>query len=190
MRFDQINANKLLQLSEDTKDFSQSYILLDESLTKFFLICCVCKPGILKQDPELPPDQLLNLPPPRPKNAIFEDEEKSKVRKLFGNMPLGHFLPGRMLSRLCSPPPKGIFLKPHLSPLCLLCQTLSRLLNSSHPEDLKAANKLIKEMVQEVNLSATAFVRYTLTALLQITPCVFKKVRYQSAAFWAGTVME
>lgn len=34
---------------------------------------------------------------------------------------------------------------------CLLRQMLSRLLNSSHPEDLKAANKLIKEMVQEVN---------------------------------------
>lgn len=63
------------------------------------------KQGIVKQDPELPPDKLLNLPPPRPKNAIFEDEEKSKM--------------------------------------------LSRLLNSSHPEDLKAANKLIKEMVQE-----------------------------------------
>ncbi|KAG9338816.1 hypothetical protein JZ751_025253 [Albula glossodonta] len=44
-------------------------------------------------------------PPPRPKNAIFEDEEKSKM--------------------------------------------LSRLLNSTHPEDLRAANKLIKEMVQE-----------------------------------------
>lgn len=40
----------------------------------------VCKSGIIKQDPELPPDKLLNLPPPRPKNAIFEDEEKSKVR--------------------------------------------------------------------------------------------------------------
>uniref|UniRef100_A0A671V1P9 Golgi associated, gamma adaptin ear containing, ARF binding protein 1 n=1 Tax=Sparus aurata TaxID=8175 RepID=A0A671V1P9_SPAAU len=63
------------------------------------------KQGIIKQDPELPPDKLLNLPPPRPKNAIFEDEEKSKM--------------------------------------------LSRLLNSTHPEDLKAANKLIKEMVQE-----------------------------------------
>uniref|UniRef100_A0A3Q3ID82 Golgi associated, gamma adaptin ear containing, ARF binding protein 1 n=1 Tax=Monopterus albus TaxID=43700 RepID=A0A3Q3ID82_MONAL len=63
------------------------------------------KQGIIKQDPELPPDKLLNLPPPRPKNAIFEDEEKSKL--------------------------------------------LSRLLNSSHPDDLKAANKLIKEMVQE-----------------------------------------
>ncbi|XP_060890217.1 ADP-ribosylation factor-binding protein GGA1-like isoform X2 [Labrus mixtus] len=63
------------------------------------------KQGIIKQDPDLPPDKLLNLPPSRPKNAIFEDEEKSK--------------------------------------------TLSRLLNSSHPDDLKAANKLIKEMVQE-----------------------------------------
>ncbi|XP_071396031.1 ADP-ribosylation factor-binding protein GGA1-like isoform X1 [Centroberyx affinis] len=63
------------------------------------------KQGIVKQDPELPPDKLLNPPPPRPKNAIFEDEEKSKM--------------------------------------------LSRLLNSTHPEDLKAANKLIKEMVQE-----------------------------------------
>ncbi|XP_019726476.1 ADP-ribosylation factor-binding protein GGA1 [Hippocampus comes] len=63
------------------------------------------KQGIIKQDPELPPDKLPHLPPPRPKNAIFEDEEKSKM--------------------------------------------LSRLLNSSHPEDLKAANKLIKEMVQE-----------------------------------------
>ncbi|KAK1877554.1 ADP-ribosylation factor-binding protein GGA1 [Dissostichus eleginoides] len=63
------------------------------------------KQGIIKQDPELPPDKLLNLPPPRPKNAIFEDEEKSKM--------------------------------------------LSRLLNSSQPDDLKAANKLIKEMVQE-----------------------------------------
>ncbi|KAM9394101.1 LOW QUALITY PROTEIN: ADP-ribosylation factor-binding protein GGA1-like [Pholidichthys leucotaenia] len=63
------------------------------------------KQGIVKQDPELSPDKLLHLPPPRPKNAIFEDEEKSKM--------------------------------------------LSRLLNSSQPEDLKAANKLIKEMVQE-----------------------------------------
>ena len=29
-------------------------------------------------------------------------------------------------------------------------QMLARLLKSSHPEDLRAANKLIKEMVQEV----------------------------------------
>uniref|UniRef100_A0AAQ5XYP0 Golgi associated, gamma adaptin ear containing, ARF binding protein 1 n=1 Tax=Amphiprion ocellaris TaxID=80972 RepID=A0AAQ5XYP0_AMPOC len=38
------------------------------------------KQGIIKQDPELPPDKLLSLPTPRPKNAIFEDEEKSKVK--------------------------------------------------------------------------------------------------------------
>ena len=31
-------------------------------------------------------------------------------------------------------------------------QILARLLKSSHPEDLRAANKLIKEMVQEVRL--------------------------------------
>ncbi|KAL2087291.1 hypothetical protein ACEWY4_018350 [Coilia grayii] len=63
------------------------------------------KQGIVKQDPTLPDDRPLPPPPPRPKNAIFEDEEKSKM--------------------------------------------LSRLLNSTHPEDLRAANKLIKEMVQE-----------------------------------------
>uniref|UniRef100_A0A672SJ51 ADP-ribosylation factor-binding protein GGA1-like n=1 Tax=Sinocyclocheilus grahami TaxID=75366 RepID=A0A672SJ51_SINGR len=63
------------------------------------------KQGIIKQDPDLPDDKLCPPPLPRPKNAIFEDEEKSKM--------------------------------------------LSRLLNSSHPEDLRAANKLIKEMVQE-----------------------------------------
>uniref|UniRef100_A0A2I3FU66 Golgi associated, gamma adaptin ear containing, ARF binding protein 1 n=1 Tax=Nomascus leucogenys TaxID=61853 RepID=A0A2I3FU66_NOMLE len=50
-------------------------------------------------------DTTFPLPPPRPKNVIFEDEEKSKM--------------------------------------------LARLLKSSHPEDLRAANKLIKEMVQE-----------------------------------------
>ncbi|XP_062058855.1 ADP-ribosylation factor-binding protein GGA1 isoform X1 [Lepus europaeus] len=63
------------------------------------------KQGIVKSDPKLPDDAIFALPPPRPKNVIFEDEEKSKM--------------------------------------------LARLLKSSHPEDLRAANKLIKEMVQE-----------------------------------------
>ncbi|XP_029410975.1 ADP-ribosylation factor-binding protein GGA1 isoform X2 [Nannospalax galili] len=63
------------------------------------------KQGIVKSDPKLPEDAIFSLPPPRPKNMIFEDEEKSKM--------------------------------------------LARLLKSSHPEDLRAANKLIKEMVQE-----------------------------------------
>lgn len=39
----------------------------------------VSLPGIVKQDPALPDDKPLPPPPPRPKNAIFEDEEKSKV---------------------------------------------------------------------------------------------------------------
>ncbi|NXQ25106.1 GGA1 protein, partial [Alaudala cheleensis] len=63
------------------------------------------KQGIVKCDPKLPNDAPFPPPPPRPKNVIFDDEEKSK--------------------------------------------TLARLLKSSHPEDLRAANKLIKEMVQE-----------------------------------------
>ncbi|EHB02178.1 ADP-ribosylation factor-binding protein GGA1 [Heterocephalus glaber] len=63
------------------------------------------KQGIVKSDPRLPEDAIFPQPPPRPKNMIFEDEEKSKM--------------------------------------------LARLLKSSHPEDLRAANKLIKEMVQE-----------------------------------------
>ncbi|XP_072512084.1 ADP-ribosylation factor-binding protein GGA1 isoform X2 [Notamacropus eugenii] len=63
------------------------------------------KQGIVKTDPKLPDDTPFLAPPTRPKNGIFEDEEKSKM--------------------------------------------LARLLKSSHPEDLRAANKLIKEMVQE-----------------------------------------
>ncbi|KFO95946.1 ADP-ribosylation factor-binding protein GGA1, partial [Calypte anna] len=64
------------------------------------------KQGIVKCDPKLPEDAPFPAPPPpRPKNIIFDDEEKSKI--------------------------------------------LARLLKSSHPEDLRAANKLIKEMVQE-----------------------------------------
>ncbi|XP_053113041.1 ADP-ribosylation factor-binding protein GGA1 isoform X2 [Hemicordylus capensis] len=63
------------------------------------------KQGIVKCDPKLPDDAPFPLPAPRPKNVIFDDEEKSKM--------------------------------------------LARLLKSSHPEDLRAANKLIKEMVQE-----------------------------------------
>lgn len=48
---------------------------------------------------------------------------------------------------------------------CVLGQMLSRLLNSSHPEDLKAANKLIKEMVQEVNHTHTHFYKLDFTAV-------------------------
>lgn len=101
---------------------------------KSYLICAF-KSGIIKQDPELPPDKLLKLPPPRPKNAVFEDEEKSKVG-VEGLLVVGGLNPSFILLL------RDLW--------CFFCQMLSRLLNSSHPEDLKAANKLIKEMVQEV----------------------------------------
>nr|XP_054097206.1 ADP-ribosylation factor-binding protein GGA1 isoform X2 [Callithrix jacchus] len=39
------------------------------------------KQGIVKSDPKLPDDTTFPLPPPRPKNVIFEDEEKSKDQK-------------------------------------------------------------------------------------------------------------
>lgn len=42
-------------------------------------------------------------------------------------------------------PGTGVTVMPPVS-----LQMLARLLKSSHPEDLRAANKLIKEMVQEV----------------------------------------
>uniref|UniRef100_A0A669Q729 Golgi associated, gamma adaptin ear containing, ARF binding protein 1 n=1 Tax=Phasianus colchicus TaxID=9054 RepID=A0A669Q729_PHACC len=40
------------------------------------------KQGIVKSDPKLPDDAPFPPPPPRPKNIIFDDEEKSKVRGL------------------------------------------------------------------------------------------------------------
>lgn len=91
--------NKVLELM-----FSWTVGLPDElKITEAYHM--LKKQGILKQDPVLPKEELLPSPPPRPKNAMFEDEEKSKL--------------------------------------------LARLLKSNHPEDLRAANKLIKEMVQE-----------------------------------------
>ncbi|XP_051899045.1 ADP-ribosylation factor-binding protein GGA1 [Pristis pectinata] len=91
--------NKVLELM-----FSWTVGLPDEQkITEAYSM--LKKQGIIKQDPVLPHEEPLPPPPPRAKNAMFEDEEKSKL--------------------------------------------LARLLKSSHPEDLRAANKLIKEMVQE-----------------------------------------
>lgn len=52
--------------------------------------------GIVKADPKLPDDAALPLPPPRPKNVIFEDEEKSKVRA--GQGPRAHGRPASVAS--------------------------------------------------------------------------------------------
>ncbi|XP_013380934.1 ADP-ribosylation factor-binding protein GGA1-like [Lingula anatina] len=61
--------------------------------------------GIVKEDPVYIDKEDIPVPPPRPHNSIFDDEEKSKL--------------------------------------------LSRLLSSKHPEDLQAANRLIKNMVKQ-----------------------------------------
>ncbi|XP_014785844.1 ADP-ribosylation factor-binding protein GGA3 [Octopus bimaculoides] len=62
--------------------------------------------GIVKEDPAYIDKNLnANPAPPRPKNALFEDDEKARL--------------------------------------------LSRLLKSKNPEDLQAANRLIKNMVQQ-----------------------------------------
>ncbi|XP_072128195.1 ADP-ribosylation factor-binding protein GGA1 [Mobula birostris] len=91
--------NKVLELM-----FSWTVGLPDEQkITEAYSM--LKKQGIIKQDPVLPREEPLPPPPPRAKNAMFEDEEKSKL--------------------------------------------LARLLKSRHSEDLRAANKLIKEMVQE-----------------------------------------
>ncbi|XP_038068081.1 ADP-ribosylation factor-binding protein GGA1-like [Patiria miniata] len=63
------------------------------------------KQGLVKEDPVYMDKAYFPSPAPRPKNAAFEDEEKSKL--------------------------------------------LARLLKSKHPEDLQAANRLIKNMVKE-----------------------------------------
>lgn len=70
----------LLKLFEGSRDFNPCYNKARKNYKNNELNSWSVFTGIIKQDPELPPDKLLNLPPPRPKNAIFEDEEKSKVR--------------------------------------------------------------------------------------------------------------
>lgn len=81
----------------------------------------------------------------------------------------------------CPLSPQGIFkesiheffsfiLSPRLHCVLLFPQMLSRLLNSTHPEDLKAANKLIKEMVQEVGLFPARILEQNTTIRIQFSP--------------------
>lgn len=53
--------------------------------------------GIVKCDPKLPDDAPFPPPPPRPKNIIFDDEEKSKVRALCKERDSRHHLPAPVL---------------------------------------------------------------------------------------------
>lgn len=56
----------------------------------------------MKSDPKLPEDAIFPIPPPRPKNVIFEDEEKSKVRQS-GSLGV-KLLPSRVEARAkCDP---------------------------------------------------------------------------------------
>uniref|UniRef100_T1JGU8 ADP-ribosylation factor-binding protein GGA1 n=1 Tax=Strigamia maritima TaxID=126957 RepID=T1JGU8_STRMM len=61
--------------------------------------------GVITEDPVYLDESVKASPPPRPKNAVFEDDEKAKL--------------------------------------------LQKLLQSKNPEDLQAANRLIKNMVKE-----------------------------------------
>ena len=64
--------------------------------------------GLITEDPEIEEEKVLNIQPPPPKLAVFEDEEKSRL--------------------------------------------LKELLQSTNPEDLQTANRLIKSLVRSVFL--------------------------------------
>lgn len=94
--------------------------------------------GIVHSDPLISVDRtLIPSPPPRPKNPVFDDEEKSKVKSLMG-----------CGLAQCQGAPVGCCL-PSTSE-ALLFQLLAKLLKSKNPDDLQEANKLIKSMVKEV----------------------------------------
>lgn len=94
---------------------------------------------------------LIPSPPPRPKNPVFDDEEKSKVQCT----PACRVL-RRGLARCCgelhflwSLPRWGAAFPFTFDTLFL--QLLAKLLKSKNPDDLQEANKLIKSMVKEVS---------------------------------------
>lgn len=54
----------------------------DHCLSTCSVICV--SSGIVQSDPPIPMDRtLIPSPPPRPKNPVFDDEEKSKVKCIF-----------------------------------------------------------------------------------------------------------
>ncbi|KAG8511138.1 ADP-ribosylation factor-binding protein GGA1 [Galemys pyrenaicus] len=143
-----------LCLPEEVK-IAEAYQMLKKQGLRSVTAPVTVSPGIVKADPKLPEDATF-FPPPRPKNVIFEDEEKSKGRD---DVPCRPFQWSQThahnvhLARVRDAlQGRGHF--PGRSPVAAqqvpaAQQMLARLLKSSHPEDLRAANKLIKEMVQE-----------------------------------------
>lgn len=100
--------------------------------------------GIVHSDPLISVDRtLIPSPPPRPKNPVFDDEEKSKVKSSMGRGLTQH---QAALSSCVFP---GGCCRPSASD-ALFFQLLAKLLKSKNPDDLQEANKLIKSMVKEV----------------------------------------
>ena len=100
--------------------------------------------GIVHSDPLISVDRtLIPSPPPRPKNPVFDDEEKSKVKSSMGRglaQRWGVLGSCVFPSGCCRPSASN----------ALIFQLLARLLKSKNPDDLQEANKLIKSMVKEV----------------------------------------
>lgn len=124
----------------------------DPSLSKHSGPLCSL-PGIVQSDPLIPMDRtLIPSPPPRPKNPVFDDEEKSKVRCIPANSVLGRGV--GLLGATGAPVPLWSSMWGATVPLYLqylLFQLLAKLLKSKNPDDLQEANKLIKSMVKEVS---------------------------------------
>lgn len=106
----------------------------------------------MQSDPLIPMDRtLIPSPPPRPKNPVFDDEEKSKVQRT----PVCRVL-RRGLAR-CRGELHFLWGLPRWAAAfpftfdTLLFQLLAKLLKSKNPDDLQEANKLIKSMVKEVS---------------------------------------
>lgn len=104
--------------------------------------------GIVQSDPLIPVDRtLIPSPPPRPKNPVFDDEEKSKV-KCIRPAVLREVWHRSCCRELQFPSWSATFAFTFDT---LLTQLLAKLLKSKNPDDLQEANKLIKSMVKEVS---------------------------------------
>lgn len=103
----------------------------------------------MQSDPLIPVDRtLIPSPPPRPKNPVFDDEEKSKVKCIQPAESSGEVWPRSRCGELQFPRWSAAFAFTFDT---LLIQLLAKLLKSKNPDDLQEANKLIKSMVKEVS---------------------------------------
>lgn len=99
--------------------------------------------GIVKKDPKLPDTVIMAPPSQRTTESVFDQEDKAKVSDCDCKQKQTHLLH---------------FVYPNKS---AFHQLLARLLNSSRPEDLETANRLIKSTVKEVRKAAVVPVSST-----------------------------